>query len=280
MIEYLLEPFSYDFMVKAIWACTLVGGLCAYLSCYLVLKGWSLIGDALAHAIVPGVALAYLLSLPYSIGSFFAGFLAVLSMTAIKIFTKLREDTVIGIIFTSFLALGLVIASFSPVSVDIEGIILGNILGISDYDILQVIIISIICFTVITLKWKDIFLVFFDESYAESIGINIIYIKILFFTILTASIVAALQAVGASLVIALIITPGSTAYLLTDKFNKLIILSISIGTCTSWIGSYLSFFLDLNPSGLIVCLQSLIFFITFCFSPKYGQFTRFYKLNN
>ena len=280
MIEYLLEPFSYDFMVKAIWACTLVGGLCAYLSCYLVLKGWSLIGDALAHAIVPGVALAYLLSLPYSIGSFFAGFLAVLSMTAIKIFTKLREDTVIGMIFTSFLALGLVIASFSPVSVNIEEIILGNILGISDYDILQVIIISIICFTAITLKWKDIFLVFFDESYAESIGINIIYIKILFFTLLTASIVAALQAVGASLVIALIITPGSTAYLLTDKFNKLIILSISIGTCTSWIGSYLSFFLDLNPSGLIVCLQSLIFFITFCFSPKYGQFTWFYKLNN
>ena len=280
MIEYLLEPFSYGFMVKAIWACTLVGGLCAYLSCYLILKGWSLIGDALAHAIVPGVAFAYLLSLPYSIGSFFAGFLAVLSMIAIKIFTKLREDTVVGIIFTSFLALGLVIASFSPVSVNIEEIILGNILGISDHDILQVIIISIVCFTAVTLKWKDIFLVFFDESYAESIGINIIYMKILFFTLLTASIVAALQAVGAALVIALIITPGSTAYLLTDKFNKLIILSVSIGICTSGIGSYLSFFLDLNPSGLIVCLQSLIFFITFYFSPKYGQFSWFFKINN
>ena len=159
-----MEPFSYDFMVKAIWVCTLVGGLCAYLSCYLILKGWSLIGDALAHAIVPGVAFAYLLNLPYSIGSFFAGFLAVLSMTAIKIFTILREDTVIGITFTSFLALGLVAASFNPISVDIEEIILGNILGISDFDIFQVVIISFICFVVITLKWRDIFLVFFDEG--------------------------------------------------------------------------------------------------------------------
>ena len=275
MIEYLLEPFSYDFMVKAILVCTLIGGLCAYLSCYLILKGWSLIGDALAHAIVPGVAFAYLLSLPYSIGSFFAGFLAVLSMTAIKIFTILREDTVIGITFTSFLALGLVAASFNPISVDIEEIILGNILGISDFDIFQVVIISVICFVVITLKWRDIFLVFFDEGYAASIGININLTKVLFFIFLSATVVAALQAVGASLVIALIITPGATAYLLTDKFSKLIILSILIGSCTSAFGSYISFFLDLNPSGLIVCLQSLIFFATFYFSPKYGRFTFF-----
>ena len=280
MIEYLLEPFSYDFMVKAIWVCTLVGGLCAYLSCYLILKGWSLIGDALAHAIVPGVAFAYLLGLPYSIGSFFAGFLAVISMTAIKIFTKIREDTVIGLIFTSFFALGLVTASLHPISVDIEEIILGNILGISDYDIYQVVIISVICFVAITSKWKDIFLVFFDEGFAASIGININLTKILFFTFLSATVVAALQAVGASLVIALIITPGSTAYLLTDKFGKLIVLSILIGSCTSGAGSYLSFFLDLNPSGLIVCLQSLVFFVTFCFSPKYGKFTRFNNFKN
>ncbi len=280
MIEYLLEPFSYDFMVKAILVCTLIGGLCAYLSCYLILKGWSLIGDALAHAIVPGVAFAYLLSLPYSIGSFFAGFLAVLSMTAIKIFTILREDTVIGITFTSFLALGLVAASFNPISVDIEEIILGNILGISDFDIFQVVIISVICFVVITLKWRDIFLVFFDEGYAASIGININLTKVLFFIFLSATVVAALQAVGASLVIALIITPGATAYLLTDKFSKLIILSILIGSCTSAFGSYISFFLDLNPSGLIVCLQSLIFFATFYFSPKYGRFTLFSNFEN
>ena len=280
MIEYLLEPFSYDFMVKAILVCTLIGGLCAYLSCYLILKGWSLIGDALAHAIVPGVAFAYLLSLPYSIGSFFAGFLAVLSMTAIKIFTILREDTVIGITFTSFLALGLVAASFNPISVDIEEIILGNILGISDFDIFQVVIISVICFVVITLKWRDIFLVFFDEGYAASIGININLTKVLFFIFLSATVVAALQAVGASLVIALIITPGATAYLLTDKFSKLIILSILIGSFTSAFGSYISFFLDLNPSGLIVCLQSLIFFATFYFSPKYGRFTLFSNFEN
>ena len=152
MIELFLEPFSYDYMNKAIWICALVGGVCAFLSSYLMLKGWSLMGDALAHAVVPGVALAYLLALPYAVGAFFSGFLAALSMATVKQKTKLREDAIIGLIFTTFFAIGLLIVSINPTAVNIQAIILGNILAISDNDVLQVVIISVICLSILSIK--------------------------------------------------------------------------------------------------------------------------------
>lgn len=270
MIEILLEPFSYTYMVKAILICGLVGGVCAFLSSYLMLKGWSLMGDALAHSIVPGVALAYLLALPYSIGAFFAGILATLSMTFVKQKTKLREDTIIGLVFTTFFAIGLLIVSINPTSVNIQGIILGNILAISDYDIMQVVIISAVCLIALLLKWKDLVAVFFDESHARSIGLPVGALKIMFFTLLSAATVAALQTVGACLVIAMVVTPGATAYLLTDRFGKLIITAVTLGALTSALGAYASYFLDVNPGGLIVVIQTTIFLIAFIFAPKYG----------
>ena len=274
MIEYLLEPFAYNYMVKAIWVSALVGGVCAFLSAYLMLKGWSLMGDALAHSIVPGVALAHLLALPYAIGAFFTGLLAALSMVMIKQKTKLREDAVIGLIFTSFFAAGLLMVSINPTAVNIQAIILGNILAISDYDVIQVVIISIVCFVALLLKWKDLMAVFFDEKHARSIGIPVNGLKILFFTLLSAACVAALQTVGACLVIAMVITPGATAYLLTDKFHRLIIIAVSLGSVTSAAGAYASYFLDANPGGLIVSFQTLIFLVAFVFAPKYGLVKR------
>lgn len=270
MIEYLLEPFSYHYMVKAIWVCALVGGTCAFLSSYLILKGWSLMGDALAHAIVPGVALAYLLGLPYAIGAFFAGLMAAFSMAAVKQKTKLREDAIIGLVFTTFFAAGLLLVSINPTSVNIQGIILGNILAISDYDIAQVVMISLICLLVLALKWKDFLAVFFDESHARSIGLPVQRLQIIFFTLLSAATVAALQTVGACLVIAMVVTPGATAYLLTDKFGRLIIIAVLLGSVTSALGAYLSFFLNTNPGGLIVTMQTLIFLAAFLFAPKHG----------
>lgn len=274
MIELLLEPFSYNYMLKAIWICALVGGTCAFLSAYLMLKGWSLMGDALAHAVVPGVALAYILALPYAIGAFFAGILAALSMVALKNKTHLREDAIIGLIFTTFFAVGLLIVSINPTSVNIQAIILGNILAISGSDILQVIIISGICLVILCLKWKDLLAVFFDENHARSIGLPVTMLKILFFTLLSAACVAALQTVGACLVIAMVITPGATAYLLTDKFNRLILIAIALGTTTSAMGAYISYFLDANPGGLIVTIQTLVFLSAFIFAPKYGLLKR------
>jgi manganese/iron transport system permease protein len=270
MIEFLLEPFTYDYMFKAIWVCALVGGTCAFLSAYLILKGWSLIGDALAHSVVPGVVLAYLIGLPYAIGAFFAGLMAALSMVIVKQKTKLREDAIIGLVFTSFFAIGLLLVSINPTSVNIQGIILGNILAISDDDILQVVVISLICLFILALKWKDFLTIFFDAGHAQSIGLPVKSLQILFFTLLSAATVAALQTVGACLVIAMVVTPGATAYLLTDKFGKLIIIAILLGSVTSASGAYLSFFLNTNPGGLIVTLQTLIFLAVFVYAPKYG----------
>ena len=270
MLSLLLEPFSYTYMTNAIWVSALVGGLCAFLSAYLMLKGWSLMGDALAHSVVPGVALAYLLALPYAVGAFFAGMLATLSMAIVKSTTKLREDAIIGLVFTTFFALGLLIASVNPTAVDIQTIVLGNILAISGEDTFQVVIISSVCFLVLGLKWKDLAALFFDEVHARSIGLSVNLLKILFFTLLSAAAVAALQTVGAILVIGMLITPGATAYLLTDRFGKLVVQSVVLGAGTSGLGAYASYFLDVSPGGLIVSLQTALFLLAFLFAPKHG----------
>ena len=270
MLSLLLEPFSYSYMTNAIWVSALVGGLCAFLSAYLMLKGWSLMGDALAHSVVPGVALAYLLALPYAVGAFFAGMLATLSMAIVKSATKLREDAVIGLVFTTFFAVGLLIASVNPTAVDIQTIVLGNILAISGEDTFQVVIISSVCFLVLGLKWKDLAALFFDEVHARGIGLSVNLLKILFFTLLSAAVVAALQTVGAILVIGMLITPGATAYLLTDRFGKLVVLSVVLGAGTSGLGAYASYFLDVSPGGLIVSLQTALFLLAFLFAPKHG----------
>lgn len=274
MIELLLEPFSYDYMLKAILVSGGIGAVCAFLSAYLMLKGWSLIGDALSHAVVPGVALAYAFSLPYAIGAFFSGLLATLAILAVKSATKLREDAVIGFIFTTFFALGLLIISMNPTSVNVQSIILGNILGIADEDMVQVYWILGISTVCLLLCWKDLLLVFFDETQAKAVGLSPLRYKILFFSLLSACIVAALQTVGAILVIAMVITPGATAYLLTDRFGHLLVIAVLLGGVSSSVGAYLSYFADGATGGFIVALQSMIFLIAFLFAPKYGLFSR------
>lgn len=270
MISLLLEPFSYNYMFNAIWVSALVGGVCAFLSCYLMLKGWSLIGDALSHSIVPGVAGAYMLGLPFSIGAFFSGGLAAATMLFLNQRTKLREDTIIGLIFSSFFGLGLFMVSLNPTSVNIQTIVLGNILAIDHSDIIQLAIIGFTSLAILLLKWKDLMVTFFDENHARSIGLNPVWLKGLFFTLLSVTTVAALQTVGAFLVICMVVTPGATAYLLTDRFPKLLIIAVTLGTLTSAVGTWISYFLDGATGGIIVILQTLIFLITFLFAPKHG----------
>jgi manganese/iron transport system permease protein len=270
LLTELLVPFSYDYMLKAMWVSALVGSVCAFLSAYLMLKGWSLMGDALAHSIVPGVAGAYILGAPFAIGAFFAGLLAALGMTFVKARTRLREDAVIGLVFTTLFALGLLMASIWPTSVSIQTIVLGNILAISDEDAFQVVVIAAISLAVMAFIWKDLMVTFFDESHARSIGINTQLLKIVFFTLLSACTVAALQTVGACLVIAMVVTPGATAYLLTDRFGWLIVIAVALGAITSFVGAYLSYFLDGATGGVIVTLQTLLFLAAFYFAPKHG----------
>ncbi|MDE1571239.1 metal ABC transporter permease [Aquabacter sp. P-9] len=270
MMDLLLQPFSYGYMVNAMWVSALVGAVCAFLSAYLMLKGWSLIGDALSHAIVPGVAGAYMLGLPFSLGAFFSGALAAGAMLFLNARTRLKEDTIIGLIFSSFFGLGLFMVSVSPTSVNIQTIVLGNILAITPEDTLQLAVIGFVSLAVLTAKWRDLMVTFFDETHARSIGLNTVLLKGVFFTLLAASTVAALQTVGAFLVIAMVVTPGATAYLLTDRFPRLILLSVAIGALTSFFGAYASFFLDGATGGIIVVLQTLIFLAAFLLAPKHG----------
>ncbi len=270
MIEAIFEPFTYSYIFNAMWVSALVGGTCAFLSAYLMLKGWSLIGDALSHAIVPGVAGAYMLGLPFAAGAFLSGGLAAGAMLFLSAQTKLRQDAVIGLIFTSFFGLGLFMISLSPASVSIQTIVLGNILAITPADTLQLVLISGISLAILIAKWRDLMVVFFDENHARSIGLRPNVLKTVFFTLLAASTVAALQTVGAFLVIAMVVTPGATAYLLTDRFPRLIVIAVAIGSLTSFIGAYASFHLDGATGGVIVVLQMLVFIAAFLFAPKHG----------
>ena len=278
MIDTLLEPFAYGYMTSAILVSTIVGGLCAFLSAYLMLKGWSLIGDALAHSVVPGVAGAYLLGLPFGIGAFISGGLAASLMLFLNERSGLKTDVVIGIIFTAFFGVGLFVVSLYPMSISIETIIMGNILAISYSDMLQLLIIGSISLVILFLKWRDLMVVFFDESHARTVGLSPYRLKIIFFTLLSASIVAALQTVGAFLVIAMVVTPGATAYLICDRFPKLILLSVLIGSVTCFTGAYLSFFIDGATGGIIVVLQTIVFLGVFLIAPKYGYISARLKI--
>ncbi|WP_300061044.1 metal ABC transporter permease [uncultured Roseobacter sp.] len=269
-MDVLLEPFGYTYMTNAMWVSALVGGVCAFLSAYLMLKGWSLIGDALSHSVVPGVAGAYILGLPFALGAFLAGGLAAAAMLFLSERSGLKVDVIVGLIFTSFFGLGLFIVSINPISVSIQTITMGNILAITPEDTLQLALIGVISLTVLLLKWKDLMVTFFDEDHARAVGLRPGLLKAVFFILLSACVVAAMQTVGAFLVIAMVVTPGATAYLLCDRFPRLIATSVAIGALSSFTGAYISYYLDGATGGIIVTLQTMIFLLAFVFAPKHG----------
>lgn len=269
-MNVLLDPFGYGYMVNAMWVSALVGGVCAFLSSFLMLKGWSLIGDALSHAVVPGVAGAYLLGLPFALGAFLSGGLAAAAMLFLSDRSGLKTDVIIGLIFTSFFGLGLFMASVNPMAISLQTITMGNILAITPGDTLQLAIIGVVSLAVLLTKWRDLVVVFFDESHARSIGLRVGLLKGLFFVLLSASVVAAMQTVGAFLVIAMVVTPGATAYLLCDRFPRLIATSVALGSGTSFVGAYISYFLDGATGGVIVLLQTALFLAAFIWAPKHG----------
>ena len=266
----MLEPFAYSYMVNAMWVSALVGGVCAFLSAFIMLKGWSLIGDALSHSIVPGVAGAYMLGLPFSIGAFLAGGLAALTMLFVNERTGLKQDAVIGLIFTSFFGLGLFMISLNPTAVDMQTITMGNILAIDPTDTAQLVIIAGVSIVVLLLKWRDLMVVFFDEGHARAIGLPTTALKVLFFTLLSACSVAALQTVGAFLVIAMVVTPGATAWLLTERFERILIVATAIGASTAFVGTWASYFVDGATGGIIISLQTIIFLAAFTWD-KWGR---------
>jgi len=268
--QLLLEPFATQSMTRAILVSGMIGGVCGCLSCFITLKGWSLMGDALAHAIVPGVVLAGLAGIPFAAGAFVAGLLAAGTMGYVKAHTRIREDAVIGIVFTAFFAAGILLITLFPSNINLRTIIFGNILGIADSDILQMIVISAVTMLILIAKWKDLLLMLFDRDYAKALGLNVTVLHFTLLTLLAGTAVAALQTVGACLVVGMLVTPGATAYLLTDRFGRMLIIATLLGMICAFVGGYISYFLNGSTGGAIVVLQTLVFLVALFFAPKHG----------
>lgn len=270
MLSWLFEPLQHGFMVKAILVSAFVGIVCAVLSCYITLKGWSLMGDAVSHAVVPGVVIAYALNIPFAIGAFIFGFGATVAMGYVKSKTRLKEDTVIGVIFTGFFAFGLVLITKIPSNIDLFHVLFGNVLGISSQDMIQTIIAGGITLLIVLLRRKDLLLFCFDPNHAKAIGLNTQLMYYTLLSLLALTIVTALQTAGIILVVAMLITPGAIGYLLTDNFEKMLIFSCLSSVVSCVFGTYLSYHFDVSTGGTIVVLMTLIFVLAMIFAPKYG----------
>jgi manganese transport system permease protein len=268
--DWLVEPLQYGFLLKAIWVSAFVGLVCAVLSCYITLKGWSLMGDAISHAVVPGVVLAYALGIPFAVGAFLFAFGATVAIGYVKSKTRLKEDAVIGVVFTGFFAFGIVLVTKIPSNIDLFHILFGNVLGISQQDIIQTLIAGGITLLVILLRRKDLLLFCFDPNHAQAIGLNTQLMYYTLLCVLALTIVTALQTAGIILVIAMLVTPGATAYLLSDRFDQMLGISIATSVFSCVLGTYLSYYLDASTGGCIVVLLTLLFVLAMAFAPKYG----------
>lgn len=269
-MSWLLEPLSHAFMVKALLVSALVGGVCGLLSCYMTLKGWALMGDAVSHAVMPGVVVAYALGLPFSLGAFVFGVGSVAAIGFVKQKSRIKEDTVIGLVFTGFFALGLVLVSKVRSNIDLTHILFGNVLGISGSDIQQTLLISILVVALLLVFRRDLLLFCFDPTHARSIGINTGLLHYMLLSVLSLTAVAGLQTVGVILVVAMLVTPGATAYLLTDRFDRMTMLAVASSVLSSLIGVYVSYWSDSSTAGCIVLAQTALFLLAFLLAPRYG----------
>jgi len=268
--DWLTEPLKYPFLLQAIWVSAFVGIVCAVLSCYITLKGWSLMGDAVSHSVVPGVVVAYALGIPFAVGAFVFGFGSVVAIGYIKSQTRLKEDAVIGVVFTGLFALGLVLVTKIPSNIDLFHILFGNVLGISESDIIQTLIAGTLTLVVILLRRKDLLLFCFDPNHAKAIGLSTKFMHYTLLSVLALTIVTALQTVGVILVISMLVTPGAIAYLLSDRFDHMLIIAATSTVASCVLGTYLSYHLDISTGGAIVVLLTLVFLGTMVFAPRHG----------
>ena len=280
LTNWVLDPLTHDFMRRALMVSALVGSVCGLLSCYMTLKGWALMGDAVSHAVMPGVVVAYALGLPFSLGAFVFGVGSVALIGFVKQKSRIKEDTVIGLVFTGFFALGIVLVSKIKSNIDLMQILFGSPLGISRSDVNQTLIISFIVIFILLLFKKDLMLYCFDAKHARSIGINTGILHYLLLTLLSLSAVVGLQTVGIILVVAMLITPGATAYLLTDRFDRMTLLAVISSSFSSVLGVYISYWSDIETGGSIVLVQTFIFLIAFLFAPRYGIFKNQFLISN
>ena len=270
LLSMLLEPLSYDFMVRALLTTAIAAVVCAVLSCWLVLIGWSLIGDAVSHAVLPGVVLAYIVGAPFALGALVFALLAVTLIGVVRNTSRVKEDAAIGIVFTSLFALGLVLISVTPSQTDLNHIIFGNLLGVSMADLVQVVILGVVAFAILVLKRRDLTLYAFDPTHAHAIGLSPRRLGALLLGLLALTSVVALQTVGVVLVVAMLIIPGATAYLLTDRFSRMLVIAPVISAACSVAGIYISYYLDTASGAMVVLAQGTVFAVVYLFSPRQG----------
>ncbi|UPU43067.1 MULTISPECIES: metal ABC transporter permease [Rhodococcus] len=270
LVELLLDPLQYGFMVRALAVAVVAAVVCAVLSCWLVLIGWSLMGDAVSHAVLPGVVLAYVVGAPFAIGALIFGLIAVALIGLIRNTSRVKEDAAIGIVFTTLFAFGLVLISVTPSQTDLNHIIFGNLLGVSSSDLLQVAILGALALSILLIKRRDLTLFAFDPIHANAIGLSPKRLGALLLGVLALTSVVALQAVGVVLVVAMLIIPGATAYLLTDKFSRMLVIAPVVSAVCAIAGIYVSYYLDTASGGMVVMTQGIVFALVYLFSPSQG----------
>lgn len=265
-----LSPFQYEFMLNAFAIGALVGTVCAVFSCFLVLKGWSLMGDAISHSVLPGIVLAYVAGVPLALGAFVSGLLCAVGTGFIKNHSRVKEDTVMGVVFTGLFAFGLVL--FSKVDSDqhLNHILFGSLLGIPRAHVIETSVIGGFALLVTLVMRKDLLLFCFDPGQARSVGLNVTLLNYVMLSLLALTIVAALQAVGIILVVAMLVTPGCVGFLLTDRFGRMQCVAVGSAVFSSLAGVYVSFFINGSTGSCIVLVQSAIFLLALAFAPKRG----------
>ena len=278
-MSWLLEPLSQPWMLRAFLVSAVVGGVCGLLSCYMTLKGWALMGDAVSHAVLPGVVLAYALGFPLSLGALVFGIGSVAAIGFVEQKSRVREDTVIGLVFTGFFALGLVLRSKTVSHIDLDHILFGHVLGIPLNELWQTLGICLFVLVVLLLRRRDLMLFCFDPTHARSIGINTGQLHYTLLGLLSLAAVACLQTVGIILVVAMLVTPGATAYLLTDRFDRMTLLAVFSGMLSSVLGLFICYWTDSDPAGCIVLVQTAQFLLAFFLAPRHGVLRRHSNLS-
>ncbi|MFE9644392.1 metal ABC transporter permease [Streptomyces sp. NPDC006365] len=270
LYEFLLEPLTYSFMVRALAATLVAAVVCAVLSCWLILIGWSLMGDAVSHAVLPGVVLAYILGVPFALGAIVFGVLAVALIGVVRDTSRVKEDAAIGIVFTTLFALGLVLISVTPSQTDLNHIIFGSLLGVDSADLIQIAALGAVTLAVLILKRRDFTLYAFDPTHAQAIGLSPRLLGAALLGLLAFTCVVALQVAGVILVVAMLVIPGATAYLLTDRFQRMLLIAPVFSAAAAVAGLYLSYYLDTASGGMIVLVQGTVFALVYLFAPRHG----------
>ncbi len=271
-MSQLFEPLHFGFMRDALLVGVVIAAMCAMLSCFLILKGWSLMGDAISHAVLPGIVLAYIAGIPLAIGAFLSGLFCAVGTGFIQQNSRIKEDTVMGVVFTGLFAFGLVLFSQTHSDLHLDHILFGNILGITHAQRLETFLLGGAIIGIILLLRRDLLLICFDPSQARVLALPARFLNYLLLSVLSLAIVVSLKAVGIILVVAMLVTPGSVAYLWTDRFDKMLIISVATAVTSTVVGIFISYHIDGSTGACIVLTQALGFIISLLFAPKHGIF--------